>query len=176
MYFWPVTIHRSLIYASILLCTACAKTASIPPTDLTLSSFGLGPNNLYTIIFTSNIDLLNAFNTYENANQLTPILTCSLDNDLDFSVDHSINVKAEGRVTSESKSKTNHTFLADLVFYHTNLDGTQLDLNSYDVIKPLIAAQASIPCKVRIAAYGYKAYYTNTLLIPSALMMDQMSQ
>ncbi|MGX0890945.1 hypothetical protein AB7M22_002953 [Pseudomonas sp. ADAK2 TE3594] len=168
--------HRSFIYASILLCTACAKTASIPPADLTLSSFGLGSNNLYTIIFTSNIDLLNAFNTYENANQLTPMLTCSLDHDLDFSVDHSINVKAEGRVTSKNESKNNYTFLADLVFYHTNVNGTQLDQNSYDVIKPLIAAQTSIPCKVRITAYGYKAYYTNTLLIPSTLMMDQMSK
>lgn len=171
-----MTLHRSFIYASILLCTACAKIASIPPADLTLSSFETGPNNLYTITFTSNIDLLNAFNTYENANQLTPMLTCSLDNDLDFSVDHSINVKAEGRVTSKSESKINYTFLADLVFYHTNVDGTQLDQNSYDVIKPLIAAQTSIPCKVRITAYGYKAYYTKTLLIPSTLMMDQMSK
>lgn len=171
-----MTILRGLIYASILLCTACAKTASIPPADLTLSSFGPGPNNLYTINFTSNIDLLNAFNTYENANQLTPMLTCSLDHDLDFSTDHSINVKAEGLVTAKSESKTSYNFLADLVFYYTNLDGTQLDQNSYDVIKPLIAAQTSIPCKVRITAYGYKPYYTNTLLIPSALMMDQMSK
>ncbi|WP_248807310.1 hypothetical protein [Pseudomonas sp. MWU13-2100] len=171
-----MTIFRSLIYASILLCTACAKTASIPPADLALSSFELGPNSLYTITFTSNINLLKAFNIYENANQLTPMLTCSLDHDLDFSANHSINVKAEGRVTAKSESKTSYAFITELIFYHTNLDGTQLDQNSYNVIKPLIATNILIPCKVRITAYGYKAYYTNTLLIPSALMMDQMSK
>lgn len=169
-----MNILRSIICIAILFCSGCAKTASIPPADLTLSSFGLGSNNLFTARFSSTVDLQNAFNDYEKSNQLTPTLICSLNRDLEFSSEHSINIKAEGRVTANSETKPNYKFSSELIFYYTNPNGTQRDLNDYDAIKPLLESQTSIPCKIRITAYGYKAYYTNTLLIPSRLMIEQM--
>ncbi|WP_231674598.1 hypothetical protein [Pseudomonas quasicaspiana] len=169
-----MNILRSVTCFAILLCTGCAKTANIPPTDLTLSSFGPGPSNLFTARFSSTVDLQNAFNDYENSNQLTPTLICSLNQDMEFSSEHSIAIKAEGRVAADSKTKPNYKFSSELIFYYTNPNGTQRDLNDYDSFKPLLASQTSIPCKVRITAYGYKAYYTNTLLIPSRLMIEKM--
>ncbi|CAI8969287.1 Lipoprotein [Pseudomonas sp. IT-232MI5] len=165
---------RAVIYLGVLFCTGCVKTASIPPADLTLSSFELGPANLFTAHFNSTVDLQSAFNDYENSNQLSPTLICSLNRDTQFSSEHPIAVKAEGRVTASSQAKPNYKFSSDLIFYYTNPNGTQRDLNDYDAIKPLLASQASIPCKVRITAYGYEAYYTNTLLIPSRLMIEQI--
>jgi hypothetical protein len=78
---------RNIIYLAVLLCSGCVKTASIPPADLTLSSLGLGPDNLFTAHFNSTVDLESAFNDYENANQLTPTLICSLDRSIDRSRD-----------------------------------------------------------------------------------------
>jgi hypothetical protein len=162
------------MYLAVLLCTGCVKTASIPPADLSLSSFGLGSDNLFTANFSSTVDLQSAFNDYEKANQLTPTLICSLNRDMEFSSEHSIAINAEGRVTASTQAKPNYKFSSGLIFYYTNENGTQRDLNDYDAIKPLLASQASIPCKVRITAYGYDAYYTNTLMIPSRLMMEQI--
>ncbi|MFZ3282774.1 hypothetical protein [Pseudomonas sp.] len=165
---------RAVIYLVVLLCTGCVKTAGIPPAELTLSSFTLSPNNLFTAHFSSTVDLQSAFNDYEKSNQLTPTLICSLNRDMEFSSEHSIAIKAEGRVNASSQAKPNYKFSSDLIFYYTNPDGTQRDLNDYDAIKPLLASQASIPCKVRITAYGYEAYYTNTMFIPSKVMIEQL--
>ncbi|WP_085639233.1 MULTISPECIES: hypothetical protein [unclassified Pseudomonas] len=165
---------RSVIGFAILLCAGCTKTANIPPANLTLSSFERGPSHLLTARFTSTVDLQHAFNDYEKSNQLSPTLICSLNRDLDFSSEHTIDIRAEGRVTAISETRPHHTFSSELVFYYTQPNGTQRDLNDYDAIRPLLASQATIPCKVRITAYGYEAYYTNTLLIPSRLMTGQM--
>ncbi|TDV41621.1 hypothetical protein EDF87_11672 [Pseudomonas helmanticensis] len=165
---------RSAICLVILLCTGCVKTAGIPPADLTLSSFALSSNNLFTAYFSYTVDLQNAFNDYEKSNQLTPTLICSLNRDIDFSSEHSIAIKAEGRVDASSQATPNYKFSSDLIVYYSNADGPQRDLNDYDAIKPLLASQASIPCKVRITAYGYEAYYTNTLFIPSRVMIEQI--
>ncbi|PNG41388.1 hypothetical protein A1354_08905 [Pseudomonas asplenii] len=165
---------RAVIYLVALLCTGCVKTASIPPAELTLSSFELGPANLFTAHFNSTVDLQNAFNDYESSNQLSPTLICSLNRDMEFSSEHPIAVKAEGRVNASSQARPNYKFSSDLIFYNTNPNGAQRDLNDYDAIKPLLASQASIPCKVRITAYGYEAYYTNTLFIPARIMAEQI--
>ncbi|WP_166219617.1 hypothetical protein [Pseudomonas atagonensis] len=163
-----------VIYLAVLLCSGCVKTASIPPADLTLSSFELGASNLFTAHFSSTVDLQNAFNDYEKANQLSPTLICSLNRDTEFSSEHSIAIKAEGRVLASSQAKPNYKFSSELIFYYTNPNGTQRDLNDYEAIKPLLESQTSIPCKVRITAYGYEAYYSNTLDIPSRVMIEQI--
>jgi len=165
---------RGVIYLALLLCSGCVKTASIPPADLTLSSFRMGSSNLFTAHFSSTVDLQNAFSDYEQSNQLSPTLICSLNRDTEFSSEHPIAVKAEGRVIASSPAKPNYNFSSELIFYYTNPNGTQRDLNDYDAIKPLLESQNSIPCKVRITAYGYEAYYSNTLLIPSRVMIEQI--
>jgi len=169
-----MNLYRGFVYLTLLLCAGCVKTANIPPADLTLSSFELGPNNLFTVKFTSTVDLVNAFNDFENSNQLTPTLICSLDGDMDFSSEHSINIKAEGLVNAISQTRPNYTFTSELVFYNTRPDGTQLDLNDYEAVRPLLVNKALIPCKVRITAYGYKTYYTKSLIIPATKMREQI--
>ncbi|WP_445178061.1 hypothetical protein [Pseudomonas sp. McL0111] len=169
-----MNLYRAFIYLSILLSAGCVRTASIPPADLTLSSVETGPKNLLIINFSSTVDLANAFNAYENANQLTPTLTCSLDGDMNFSPEHSISMRAEGLVATDSEFKSNFGFYSELVFYNTRADGTQHDLNDYEAIRPRLANQSSIPCKVRITAYGYKAYYTNTLFVPTKQITEQI--
>ncbi|GFM74379.1 hypothetical protein PSCICM_01980 [Pseudomonas cichorii] len=164
--------HHSFAFLMAILCSACAKTPNIPPADLGFLSFEKGPNNLYIVNFTSNVALLTAFKDYENSNQLTPVLTCSFNGDENFSTDHSINIRAEGRVKAKNQNEPNQDFFAELIFYYNNPDGTQHSINDYDAFKPHLAQQAKIPCKIRITYYGFKAYYTNTLLIPSAPMMQ----
>ncbi|MBX8572890.1 hypothetical protein K5D36_24735 [Pseudomonas cichorii] len=169
-----MNIYRSLILLAVLLCAACAKTPRVPQAELTLLSFERGPNNFYIVDFTSNINLLTAFQDYENSNQLPPMLICSLNRDTKFSADHAIAIKAEGVVKAKKESKLNHNYIASLIFYYTNPDGTQRNDNDYDAIKPLLLAQDSIPCKARITYYGFKAYYSDTLLIPTELMLKKL--
>ncbi|MBX8576849.1 hypothetical protein [Pseudomonas cichorii] len=167
--------YHHFILLAALLCTACAKTPNIPPADLGFLSFEKGPNNLYIVHFTSNVALLTAFKDYENSNQLPPMLICSLNRDTKFSADHAIAIKAEGVVKAKKESKLNHNYIVSLIFYYTNPDGTQRSDNDYNAIKPLLLAQDSIPCKARITYYGFKAYYSKTLLIPAKLMLEKLN-
>ncbi len=169
-----MNIYRNLIFLAVLLCTSCAKTPNIPAAELTLLSFEQGPNKRYIVNFTSSINLLTAFQDYENSNQLTPMLTCSLNRDTQFSTDHSIDIKAEGLVKLKDANNTSHTFISPLIFYYINPDGTRRNNNDYDAFIPLLSTQTLIPCKVQITYYGFKAYYSKTLFIPSALMLEQM--
>lgn len=159
------------------LCTACMKTPNIPPAELRLSSFERGPNNLYTIEFTSSIDLMRAFNNYENSNQQRPVLTCSLDRDTDFSTEHVIKTKASGLVEAKNQSRLNRDFISKVYFSHSTPNGSENSLREYDDIKALIEDQVSIPCKVRLtASWGYDSYYTNTFFIPSALILEKVRE
>ncbi|MCV4264492.1 hypothetical protein [Pseudomonas capsici] len=159
---------------AVSLCTACRKTPNIPRAELRLSSFERGPNNLYTVNFTSSIDLMRAFNNYENSNQQNPVLTCSLDRDTNFSTDHVIKAKARGSVKAKDQSRLNRDFISEVYFSYSNPNGSESSLSDYDEIKALIEHQVSIPCKVRItASWGYDSYYTNTFFIPSALILEK---
>ncbi|MBX8617882.1 hypothetical protein K5D48_12580 [Pseudomonas cichorii] len=172
-----MNIYHSSIFVIALLCTACAKTPNIPRAELRLSSFEQGPNNHYTVNFTSSIDLMRAFNNYENSNQQTPVLTCSLDRDTDFSTDHVIKTKARGSVKAKDESRLNRDFISELYFSYSKPNGSESRLREYADIKALIEDQASIPCKVRItASWGYDSYYTNTFFIPSALILEKVRE
>ncbi|MCV4290685.1 hypothetical protein OH708_22485 [Pseudomonas capsici] len=165
------------ILATALLCTACAKTPNIPRTEIRLSSFEQGPNNHYTVNFTSSIDLMRAFNNYENSNQQNPVLTCSLDRDTNFSTDHVIKTKARGSVKAKDENRLNRDFISEVYFSYSNPNGSESRLSEYDDIKALIEDQVSIPCKVRItASWGYDSYYTNTFFIPSALILEKVRE
>ncbi len=177
MTFWQKKAFPNIIYLLIVLCTACAKTPNIPRAELRLSSFERGPNNLYTVSFTSSIDLMHAFNNYENSNQQNPVLTCSLDRDTNFSTDHVIKTKARGSVKAKDQSRLNRDFISEVHFSYSNLNGSESSLREYDDIKALIEDQISIPCKVRIApSWGYKNYYTHTFFIPSALILEKVKE
>ena len=170
-----MSIYQSFIFAIALLCTACAKTPNIPRAELRLSSFERGPNNLYTVNFTSSIDLMRAFNNYENSNQQSPVLTCSLDRDTDFSTEHVIKTKATGLVEAKNQSRLNRDFISKVYFSYSNQKGSESILREYGDIKALIEDQVSIPCKVRLtASWGYDSYYTNTFFIPSALILENV--
>ncbi|MBX8617881.1 hypothetical protein K5D48_12575 [Pseudomonas cichorii] len=167
---------RCIIYLTVILCTACVKTAQIPVADLNLLSFGPAPKYPYTVTFTSSVDLQHVFNDYENSNQLNPSFICSLDPGAKLTVDTPINIGATGRVEAKSSTRPNHIFTSELIFRFNNPDGTQRDLNVFEAFKPLLEAKESIPCRVFITAYGYKAYYTNILFIPSTLILEQINK
>ncbi len=172
-----MNMHYFSILVTALLCTACAKTPNIPRAELRLSSFERGLNNHYTVNFTSSIDLMRAFNNYENSNQQNPVLTCSLDRDTNFSTDHVIKTKARGSVKAKDESRLNRDFISEVYFSYSKPNGSESSLSDYDEIKALIEHQVSIPCKVRItASWGYDSYYTNTFFIPSALILEKVRE
>ncbi|MBI6852231.1 hypothetical protein YA0002_05590 [Pseudomonas cichorii] len=169
--------YHHFILLAALLCTACAKTPNIPRAELRLSSFEQGPHSHYTVRFTSSIDLMRAFNNYENSNQQRPVLTCSLDRDTDFSTDHVIKTKATGLVEAKNQSRLNRDFISEVYFSYSNQKGSESILREYGDIKALIEDQVSIPCKVRLtASWGYDSYYTNTFFIPSALILEKVRE
>nr|WP_200979188.1 hypothetical protein [Pseudomonas cichorii] len=170
-------MHYFSILVTALLCTACAKAPNIPRAELRLSSFEQAPHGRYMVSFTSSIDLMRAFNNYENNNQQNPVLTCSLDRDTNFSTDHVIKTKARGSVKAKDENRLNRDFISEVYFSYSNPNGSESRLSEYDDIKALIEDQVSIPCKVRItASWGYDSYYTNTFFIPSALILEKVRE
>ncbi|MBX8614351.1 hypothetical protein K5D50_19675 [Pseudomonas cichorii] len=177
MVLFSMNPYHHFILLAALLCTACVKTPNIPRAELRLSSFERGPHSHYTVSFTSSIDLMRAFNNYENSNQQNPVLTCSLDRDMNFSTDHVIKTKARGSVKAKDENRLNRDFISEVYFSYSNPDGSESSLSEYDEIRTLIEDQASIPCNVRISpSWGYKIYYTNTFFIPSALILEKVRE
>lgn len=47
---------------------------------------------------------------------------------------------------------------------------------SVEELNALLANKQTIPCKTLITAYGYKAYYSNTLQLPVADLLREINK
>lgn len=170
-----VTFRIALMFATTL-CASCTTSSPTVAARLTAKSLSISKDNLIRLAFSADQNLSNIFNLSDPTSQLTPVFICSLDGSRNFAHRHSLKAKAEGIIHTTPRTACRaFNYYADLIFYFTLDDGSQLDLNSYSAFIPLIHQQQSISCKAVITAYGYKPYLTNDLVIPSALMLEALA-
>lgn len=167
-----INATKILIVATALIFSACARTPNIPPASLTFAGFAYYGDSLLYVLLESDQNLNEVFNLYEKQNQNPPKLVCSLNHDTNFDVNHTIKTRGIGLLEADaapSKGGLFH-FRSALSFNATEEKEISIptSITSGATLETLLAGQQSVPCQVFITAYGFKAYYTNTVYIPTA--------
>jgi hypothetical protein len=175
-----MTAKKLLILATALICSACARTPNIPAASLTFVGFANYGDALLYVTLESDQDLSEVFNIYEKQNQNTPKLVCSLNHDKNFDVNHTIKTRGIGLLEADATpSKNGHFYFRSSLSFNTTEEreiSIPTPITSGAVLEALLAGQESVPCQVYITAYGFKAYYTNTVYIPTANLITHLKE
>lgn len=155
------------------LISACVTDHGQKAADLAFVSFQKDSQAYYyQVSFSSNIELLNLFTPSQELSVISKKLICSLDTPVVFDMNHRIDTYAEGDFQSVSSSSTEFVYQADIYFAQTNSQGTSFDYLSADDISEQLAERTSLPCKVKITLFPYRAYYSNTLNVPVQQVLE----
>jgi hypothetical protein len=175
-----MTVKKLIISAIALICSACARTPHIPTASLTFAGFAHYDDSLLYVTLESDQNLSKVFNIYEKQSQNTPKLVCSLNHDINFDVNHTIKTRGIGLLEADATPSKNERFYfrSSLSFNATEEREISIptSITSGAVLETLLAGQESIPCQVYITAYGFKAYYTNTVYIPAADLIIRLKE
>ncbi|MDR3445869.1 MULTISPECIES: hypothetical protein [unclassified Dyella] len=158
----------------ILACTACYSTPE-PPATLTFTSFA--PKRYsYELTFDSDTDFFAPYWVRGRRPVVGRFLTCSLDDDTDFSVKHTLRRFMMGNVDyGEPKAvgqQTAFTYKVLLDFEETNNGGTTSEHLNAVTVNELLAGRSTIPCKVVMTIFWSKPYYSKTMQVPVKALLD----
>ncbi|WP_148050436.1 hypothetical protein [Pseudomonas brassicacearum] len=175
-----MSAKKLLILTTALICSACARTPNIPTASLTFVGFANYGDALLYVTLESDQNLSKVFNIYEKQNQNTPKLVCSLNHDKNFDVNHTIKTRGIGLLEADATpSKNGHFYFRSSLSFNTTEEreiSIPTPITSGAVLETLLAGQESVPCQVYITAYGFKAYYTNTVYIPTANLITHLKE
>lgn len=158
---WKVCI--SVLF---ILCTACAKDHHKPVAQLTYTDFVSTGNGLYGLGFRSDIDLLNLFQRGEGF--IGGMMHCALSDDTDFSVEHVLQKSGYGSIDSGARGTSDRgfEFVATIFFRETFNEGRSSRTITDAELRGLLSGKATIPCKYVATIYGFKPYYSGSLMVP----------
>ncbi len=161
-------MKKALVIALVALCSACAKDHGKPIASLDYTAITARPGTgLYDVRFTTDVDLLNLFDT--NENPIGGRLRCALSDDNDFSVDHVMALSARGPIErgAPAKNEDGFAFIATVFFTETLDNGASDRTLEGAELSGLLSNKQAIPCKYIAVAYKFKTYYSGTLLMPT---------
>ena len=162
----------SLIVLSMAL-SACMKDHGQKAADLAFISFKRDSQAYYyQVSFSSNIELLNLFKPSQELSVISKKLICSLDTPAVFDMNHRIDTYAEGDFSKVGSSSLGFEYESNIYFAQSNSQGTSFDYLSAADISKQLAERTSLPCKVKITLFPYRAYYSNTLNIPVKQVLE----
>jgi hypothetical protein len=177
----------------LLLALTCASCSMPPEPQADLSFVRFTKNvgsrgDYYELTLTSNVDFFSAdWAAGGKRAPMTPTFVCSLDDDTNFSINHTLRRTLAGYIVPSNLKSMGHS---TLFTYAVEVDFTEgvLDKNdghklseSYlvpsEVIR-LLAGRTSIPCKVVRAFYFSltSPYYSNTMYVPVKAILDEVSK
>jgi len=172
-------MKKILLLLLIITCSSCAKDHGKTAADLDfLSIERINDLNLYTIHYSSNINVMDLYGRGIGEGVASTKLLCALDNDNDFSVEHTLERSAYGLIYQDSPQTTGKkfNFLTKAFLSETlNLGQSRRDL-SISELNRLLSNRETIPCKVVITAYGFKPYYSNSMLLPTADLLREINK
>lgn len=154
----------------------CAKDHYLPPDELGYLGFSKQSANSYQVRFTADADLLNIFKPEDSP--VGGLLRCSLVGDAMPSEHSSERYVAKGLVSSLAAGPTASPFVFDssLMFVENHNEGrTQRVLNSQE-LRGMLGVRQSVPCVYWATAYGFKAYRSSVLRIPSADILRELDK
>lgn len=158
---WKICISVLLV-----LCTACAKDHHKPVAQLTYAGFVSTGNGLYDLEFRSDIDLLNLFQRGEGF--IGGMMHCALSDDTDFSIGHVLQQSGYGSIEPGARGSSGQgfEFVATIFFRETFNEGRSSRSITDAELRGLLSGRATIPCKYVATIYGFKPYYSGTLMVP----------
>jgi hypothetical protein len=188
-----MNFNPALLGFVLLSCTSCAAPP-FPPADLDFVQFVKKDKWQHMLTFTSNIDFLAADWKSDNRSPVTPRLQCSLDDDTDFSIKHTMQNVLEGSLEPRDpgfKMSTIHETAANdpARFSYTlrvNFISAKIE-DSHRIgddpllppeINRLLANRTSIPCKIVMPFYFSftSTYYSKIMDVPVKALLDEVNK
>lgn len=148
--------------------SACMKDPHYPIANL--SYIETAPSTMgfrAELRFSSDYDLDSVFSKTDNMPRTHEGLYCSFESPPVFEMQHQIPAYIVGLIEREPSNDSAHFYKAKLQFEEIDQNGAAQLIRKERVIF-LAAGRPSIPCKVKINAWGYKAYYSNAFQLPIA--------
>ncbi|PKA72794.1 hypothetical protein ATI02_5886 [Pseudomonas baetica] len=171
-------MYKFLLCLLFVYCSGCAKDHVKPAANLNFVSVEREKSLLYVIRYQSDVDVLNLFDRGEREGMASGMLKCALADDQDFSVGKAIRFSAVGLIRSEKDqgNNTKFSYLTHAFVVETSDNrSSERDLSVAEM-NQLLSNKKHIPCKVVITAYGYKPYYSNTMIIPVADLLREINK
>lgn len=159
---------RLLLVVGFLMCSSCLHL-NVPPARLEFVSINHQISSSYELRFTSDRNLIDLYTDHGRRGQIGTWINCSLNGDLDFSVEHQIALEASGLVSDMrliEGDRRYEMYASIRVENHAINDG-------HNAVRPvelvqLLKPQEYIPCKVVITAFPFVAYYSKVMYLPAA--------
>lgn len=182
----------SFIFITSFLCTSCMphnkpvaniEYSGVTSIEKTFSSSQENGEPIrakeYTMLFTSDIELLELFKKDDGDNPLVwARLVCALDNDVNFSVEHRMQRYIHGTVepdTQKIEPVTNFKYLSKFNFFETTDNGSSESYIDKEHLNYLLSKRTLIPCKVVMTVYLSSPYYSNTVNIPTKNLLREIN-
>ncbi|WFS17285.1 hypothetical protein P9K38_17750 [Pseudomonas sp. 905_Psudmo1] len=169
-------VIRCLPLAALPFFLGCAKDHHLPPAELGYLGFSKQSANSYQVRFTADADLLNIFKPEDSP--VGGLLRCSLVGDAMPSEHSSERYVAKGLISSLAAGPTASPFVFDssLMFVENHNEWRiQRVLNSQE-LRGMLGVRQSVPCVYWATAYGFKAYRSSVLRIPSADILRELDK
>jgi hypothetical protein len=152
-----------------ILIAGCALQPNKSAANLTYQGFHRVTGDLYSIRYLSDLDLLNIFSRADGNGQLSTMLVCSLEGDPVFTPEHVIEKTFEGVIGITGKTPgPPYQFNTEGTFNLSYNNGGSSTFLKSPQIYSILRQNKTITCKASITVFGYKGYYSNPMLIPSA--------
>ncbi len=134
----------------------------------------------YQIDFESDRNVEALFAENHNQKVVYRRFQCALENDHDFSVEHSIKLTFDGTMDISNNGKPlpngkfGYTSTGDFIESVNN--GSSSNELDDKFVRTLLAAKETIPCKLLMTIYFSNAYYSETMLIPTAALLKAIPE
>ncbi len=163
--------HRRIAFIALAVVTLVACSHNKPSAKLTYVKVAKIPHS-YQIDFESDLNVEALFAQNHNQKVVYRRFVCALENDHDFSVEHTIERTFSGTmdIANNGKPLSNGRFGYTSVgdFNETFNQRTSDELIDLKVLRTLLIAKQTIPCKLFMTVYLSNAYYSETMFIPTA--------
>ena len=169
-------VIRCLPLAVLPFFLGCAKDHHLSPAELGYLGVSRQSANSYQVRFTADADLLNIFKPEDSP--VGGLLRCSLVGDAVPSEHSSERYVAKGLVSSLAAGLTAPPFVFDssIMFVENLNEGRSQRVLQAQELRELLGVRQAVPCVYRATAYGFKAYRSGVLWIPSADILRELDK
>lgn len=125
----------------------------------------------FNLFFTSDLDLDEVYSRLDGSGKIGQSLSCSLEREPVFAMDHVIPLFGVGTLERVGRQQGRFLYRSSLHFAETTDEGRSERFIDQRRFNEALAGRTSVPCKVVMTAYGYRAYFSNTLMLPAAELL-----
>lgn len=168
-------VIRFLPLAVLPFFLGCAKDHHIPPAELVYLGISKQSAYRYQVSFTADADLLNIFKPEDSS--VGGLLLCALTSDEGPVRYDDGRYVSSGLISSLATGPTVSPFVfhSSIMFVENLNEGRSQRVLQAQELRELLGARQSVPCVYRATAYGFKAYRSGVLRIPTADILRELA-